>query len=246
MLHMRDDAFGVLGDTDLADGTVEGAAPAFTVNTVDEFTPGEDAEIARRIARHLHRALLPVARAATRAGTSRSTATGCRSATATGPPTSTASSRARPSTAGARRPGAPGDLRPRPLRRRGGGVQRPTSSGPREPSASSSARPTRSGCRAATSPTRRGDPARPLQLPAARRPPAAGAAERALPRPADDPPRRLRQPRAFHVDGATLGTPSVIDDAELYYIGASQGGIMGGALTAIAPDFTRRSSTCRR
>ena len=43
---------------------------------------------------------------------------------------------------------------------------------------------------------------------------------------------------AFHRDG-TLGTPSVIDTSQNYYIGASQGGIMGGALTALAPDFTR-------
>ena len=31
----------------------------------------------------------------------------------------------------------------------------------------------------------------------------------------------------------------MIDPSQNYYIGASQGGIMGGALTAIAPDFTR-------
>jgi hypothetical protein len=43
---------------------------------------------------------------------------------------------------------------------------------------------------------------------------------------------------AFHVNG-TMGTPSVINRTRLYYDGNSQGGIMGGALTAIAPDFTR-------
>ncbi|MGZ5359179.1 MAG: hypothetical protein ACXWF9_09320 [Solirubrobacterales bacterium] len=43
---------------------------------------------------------------------------------------------------------------------------------------------------------------------------------------------------AFHVDGTTA-SPGVIDTTELYYVGASQGGIMGGALTAVAPDFTR-------
>ncbi|HEY6654258.1 MAG TPA: hypothetical protein VI028_09045, partial [Solirubrobacterales bacterium] len=43
---------------------------------------------------------------------------------------------------------------------------------------------------------------------------------------------------AFHVDGAT-SSASVIDDTELYYQGSSQGGIMGGALTAVDPDFTR-------
>ena len=31
----------------------------------------------------------------------------------------------------------------------------------------------------------------------------------------------------------------MIDDIELYYQGSSQGGIMGGALTAVDPDFTR-------
>jgi hypothetical protein len=43
---------------------------------------------------------------------------------------------------------------------------------------------------------------------------------------------------AFHVDGTT-SSDSVIDDTELYYQGSSQGGIMGGALTAVDPDFTR-------
>jgi hypothetical protein len=45
---------------------------------------------------------------------------------------------------------------------------------------------------------------------------------------------------AFHQDG-TLATPSVLNIHHLYYNGNSQGGIMGGALTAIAPDFTRAS-----
>ncbi|MGA2452923.1 MAG: hypothetical protein ABSG93_05335 [Solirubrobacteraceae bacterium] len=45
---------------------------------------------------------------------------------------------------------------------------------------------------------------------------------------------------AFHQDG-TLDTGSVLDTNELFYNGNSQGGIMGGALTAISPDFTRAS-----
>src|ERR1700730_7874888 len=45
---------------------------------------------------------------------------------------------------------------------------------------------------------------------------------------------------AFHQDG-TLATPSVLNTSHLYYNGNSQGGIMGGALTAVAPDFTRAS-----
>jgi hypothetical protein len=44
---------------------------------------------------------------------------------------------------------------------------------------------------------------------------------------------------AFHADGTTLGSNPVIDTTELYYQGSSQGGIMGGALTAVDPDFTR-------
>jgi len=44
---------------------------------------------------------------------------------------------------------------------------------------------------------------------------------------------------AFHVDGTTTGSAATIDTTELYYQGSSQGGIMGGALTAVDPDFTR-------
>ena len=44
---------------------------------------------------------------------------------------------------------------------------------------------------------------------------------------------------AFHADGTTLGSNPVIDTSNLYYQGSSQGGIMGGALTAVDPDFTR-------
>ncbi len=43
---------------------------------------------------------------------------------------------------------------------------------------------------------------------------------------------------AFHQDG-TLASGSVLNRSHLYYNGNSQGGIMGGALTAVSPDFTR-------
>ncbi len=43
---------------------------------------------------------------------------------------------------------------------------------------------------------------------------------------------------AFHQDG-TLASGSVLNTKHLYYNGNSQGGIMGGALTAVSPDFTR-------
>jgi len=45
---------------------------------------------------------------------------------------------------------------------------------------------------------------------------------------------------AFHQDG-TLASGSVLNTGHLYYNGNSQGGIMGGALTAVSPDFTRAS-----
>jgi hypothetical protein len=45
---------------------------------------------------------------------------------------------------------------------------------------------------------------------------------------------------AFHQDG-TMATGSVLNTSHLFYNGNSQGGIMGGALTAVSPDFTRAS-----
>jgi hypothetical protein len=48
-LFMRDDAFSQLGDTNLANMQVEGNAPTFTVNSVTNYTPAEDDRIARRV-----------------------------------------------------------------------------------------------------------------------------------------------------------------------------------------------------
>jgi len=48
-LHIRDRAFGQLGDTNLRDLTVQGSSPAFTVDTVQDRTAAEDDRIARRI-----------------------------------------------------------------------------------------------------------------------------------------------------------------------------------------------------
>ena len=45
---------------------------------------------------------------------------------------------------------------------------------------------------------------------------------------------------AFHQDGTAPSAP-VLDTDRLFYNGNSQGGIMGGALTALAPDFIRAS-----
>jgi len=53
-------------------------------------------------------------------------------------------------------------------------------------------------------------------------------------------PSGLRSDGAFHVDGTTASAPAMRIQ-RLYYNGNSQGGILGGALTAVAPDFTRAS-----
>ena len=49
LLHIRNDAFAQLGDTNLADGIVAGRPPSYTITTVQDFTIGQDARIARRI-----------------------------------------------------------------------------------------------------------------------------------------------------------------------------------------------------
>jgi hypothetical protein len=48
-LHIRDEAFARLGDTNLRDLTVQGSSPSFTVDLVQDRTPAEDDRIARRI-----------------------------------------------------------------------------------------------------------------------------------------------------------------------------------------------------
>ena len=50
----------------------------------------------------------------------------------------------------------------------------------------------------------------------------------------------LSDPR-FHRNPANPSSPPVLDSSKLYYNGNSQGGILGGALTAVSPDFTRAS-----
>ena len=56
----------------------------------------------------------------------------------------------------------------------------------------------------------------------------------------DNPAGSSATPRSTPT-AATLASPPVIDTSKLYYNGNSQGGILGGALTAVSPDFTRAS-----
>jgi hypothetical protein len=48
-LSIRDDAFAALGDTNLADMRVQGSAPPFTVTQVTDHTAAEDSNIAREV-----------------------------------------------------------------------------------------------------------------------------------------------------------------------------------------------------
>jgi len=52
LLAIRDDAFAQLGDSNLAAGTVTGSAPAFGVDAVTDYTPSQNADIARRVTGH--------------------------------------------------------------------------------------------------------------------------------------------------------------------------------------------------
>ena len=56
LLAMRNDAFAQLGDHNLADGVVQGSAPAFTVDSVTDYPPkdsnGNRTQIARQITGH--------------------------------------------------------------------------------------------------------------------------------------------------------------------------------------------------
>ena len=49
LLAIRDDAFAQLGDTTLADGRIQGAAPAFTVDAVTDYTAAQNSKLARQV-----------------------------------------------------------------------------------------------------------------------------------------------------------------------------------------------------
>jgi hypothetical protein len=49
MLAIRNDAFKQLGDTDLADGTIQGTPPKYTITEVTDFTPDQNAKLLRTV-----------------------------------------------------------------------------------------------------------------------------------------------------------------------------------------------------
>jgi hypothetical protein len=50
MLHIRNHAFKTLGDSNLGDQKVTGRSPAFTIDSVTDLTPAQDDRIARKVA----------------------------------------------------------------------------------------------------------------------------------------------------------------------------------------------------
>ena len=216
-------------------------APAFTVDTVTN-DPGAP-EIARRVDRHVQGPVLPDQRL--RAAGGRFDAR-----TRTGNPSpDTARYTANfdciiPHAAvddpGAE-PGAPVALRARPARARPArSTSAPQRTSPRR-TTSSSAPPTRSGSPSGDVPNTIGILADLGNFPELTDRLQQGLLnELYLGRLMVNPSGFLSD-AAFHVDGATPAAPPVIDTSKLYYNGNSQGGILGGALTAVAPDFTRAS-----
>jgi hypothetical protein len=53
MLHIRDDAFGTLGDTNLRDLKVFGQSPSVFVDSVTDYTAADDDRIARKVEGHI-------------------------------------------------------------------------------------------------------------------------------------------------------------------------------------------------
>jgi hypothetical protein len=53
MLHIRDDAFETLGDANLRDLKVSGQSPSVFVDAVTDYTPAEDDRIARKVEGHI-------------------------------------------------------------------------------------------------------------------------------------------------------------------------------------------------
>ncbi len=207
-LAMRDDAFAQLGDTNLADNVVQGTAPDFTVDSVENYTVGQDADMARRVAGHVRGPLLHEAelRSGRHAEPERRRRAG---------PERDLDGQLQlhdPAHRGGRSRRQPGPrvrLRPRPAGQRQRG----------DVLAAEDARQhlQHHGLRDERDRHVRGgraehdrDPRQHEQVPAARRPPAAGSAQRPLPRPPAEQRRRLRHrsrlPGRRHADRSTART----------------------------------------
>jgi hypothetical protein len=243
MLHMRDDAFAQLGDTNLADLTPTGAAPAFTVTTVDDFPdgtgPGEDPNVARRVRGtftvpcylapscapggrfNLDGAGLPVQNGTWSANFD------CiipRVAIDGGSPTP-----GRASTYGHGLFGSASEVFSSGIQKLLANSYGFTFCATDEIGMSGSDVGITGG---AILPNLSNFPMLADRL-------HQGLLNGLFLGRLMISPTGFISDSAFHVDGVSTGSGPVIDTSHLYYEGSSQGGIFGGALTAIAPDFTR-------
>ena len=235
LLHIRDDAFATLGDTTMADLAPQGSAPPFQITEVEEFTPAEDDRVARRISGTLTVPCYLVPNC------------GPGSRFALGP--EGLPSRNGDWTAGFQCiiprvavDGNPGPARPAvyghglfgSAAEVGAGIQQELADehgfvlcATDQIGMSSSDLPNTAG----------------LVQDLSDFPELADRLQQGL---LNElflgrlmiHPAGLGSDPAFRVDGTT-SSPSVIDRRRLYYNGNSQGGILGGALTAVAPDFER-------
>ena len=241
-LAMRDAAFAQLGDTNLADGVPQGASPSFQVTSVEDGA--RTRARSRAGSRAASKCPATCSRAARRAGRFQLDAGGLpdperhldrqlrlhRPARrwSTGPP---ARRRGRRSTARA--------LRQRLAR----SFDADTSAASPRNTGSSSARPTRSACRTADLPHRRSASLQDLStFPQIADRLQQGLLDELFLGRADGQLRAASPPTpAFHAGRHARSAARCSTPADLYYNGNSQGGIMGGALTAVSPDFTRAS-----
>ena len=235
LLHMRDESFAELGDTNLADGVAQGTAPAFGIDTIDNFTPVENETMARRV-RGSFTAPCYMTPNCEPGGRFVLGADGLPSVTGTyqanfdcmiprsavdGTPAP-----ARPAVYGHGLLGSAGEVTSAPQRSLGNNFNIVS-------------------CATDEIGLSTGDIGNAVQILSqlGKFPEAADRLQQGL---LNElllgrlmiRPDGFASSGAFHVDG-TLGTAGVIDPAKLYYNGNSQGGIMGGAFMAVSPDATR-------
>jgi hypothetical protein len=238
MLHIRNDAFAQLGDTDLDDGVVQGHAPLFTVTSVDNFTAAQNPNIAREVKGnftvpcYLFPSCAP-------GGTFQLDSNGL----PTQNPVPWLANFDCIIPRAAIDPGA----RPSRPSLYGHGLLGSASEVSSDPQQALSQLGDITHCATDEIGFSQSDfPSAVATLTNFSNFPLLGDRtqqglldELYLGRLLDNPSGFLSS-GAFHVDGTTA-SPGVIDPSHLYYNGNSQGGILGGALTAVSPDFTHAS-----
>lgn len=234
LIHMRDDAFAQLGDTNLADGIVQGTTPAFTVDTVDT---NPDTEVARRV-----RGTFTVPCYLTN---------GCNAPAvfdldANGNPvqqgTYTANYDCIIPHAAVDDPGA-SPARPSLYGHGLLGSASEANSAPQRSLAQAHnfvfCATDEIGFASQDVPNTIGILQDMGRFPELTDRTQQGLLNELLLGRLMDNPSGFLSNAAFHTDGASTASPPVIDTSKLYYNGNSQGGILGGSLTAVSPDFTR-------